>query len=82
MVREPYPLPRLGKTIHHMEGFQYETALDINMLYYTIRIFPYIQYMMTIVTEFGNLKYNRLPMGMFTLGYIFQTKVENLLGDI
>ena len=38
--------------------------------------------MMTIVTEFGKFKYNRLPMGMCASGDIFQAKVDKLLGDI
>ena len=38
--------------------------------------------MTTIVTEFGKLRYNRLPMGICTLGDIFQAKVDKLLIDI
>ena len=38
--------------------------------------------MTTIVTEFGKLRYNRLPMGMRTSGGIFQSKLDKLLGDI
>ena len=49
------------------------------MVYYTIIISPVRQDMTTIVTEFGKLRYNRLPMGMFTSGDIFQAKVDNLL---
>ena len=37
---------------------------------------------MTIFTEFDKFKYNRLPMGMCALGYIFQAKLDKLLGDI
>ena len=57
-----------------MEGFQYETALDIKMGYYTIRIFTMSQDMMTIVTEFGKLIYNSVPMGMCSSGDTFQAK--------
>ena len=42
LVRNPYPLPRIGKNIQKMEGFQYATALDLNMGYYTIRLSPVI----------------------------------------
>ena len=52
------------------------------MGYYTIRISPASQGMTTIVTEFGRFGYNRLPMGMYALGHIFQSKVDKLLGDI
>ena len=38
--------------------------------------------MTTIVTEFGKVKYNRLPMGKCVSGDIFQYKLDELLGDI
>ena len=38
--------------------------------------------MKTIVTEFRNFRYNCLPTGMCASGYIFQAKVDKLLGDI
>ena len=37
---------------------------------------------MAIITEFGEFRYNCLPMGMCALGYIFQAKADKLLGDI
>ena len=48
-------------------------TLNLIMGYYTIRISPSSQDMMTIVTEFGKFKYNRGYMGMCSLGDIFQT---------
>ena len=38
--------------------------------------------MTTIVTGFGKFRYNRLPIGMHASGYIFQYKVDGILGDI
>ena len=38
--------------------------------------------MTTIVTEFGKLRYNFLPMGICASGDIFQAKVDKLLVDI
>ena len=38
--------------------------------------------MTMIVTEFVKFKYNCIPMGMYNLGDIFQTKLDKLLGDI
>ena len=49
-VRNIYPLPRIDKTIKKLEGFQYVTALDINIIYYPIRRSSAIQDMMTLVT--------------------------------
>ena len=38
--------------------------------------------MKTILTEFGEFRYNFLHMGMCASGDIFQDKVDKLLGDI
>ena len=56
--------------------------MDLNTGYYTIRIYPASQDMTAIVTEFGKFRYNRLPMGMCAYGDIFQSKVDELLGDV
>ena len=37
---------------------------------------------MTIVTEFGKSRYNRLPMVMSASDHTFQSKVDKLLGDV
>ena len=65
-----------------LEGFQYTTSLDINMGYFTIRLSPASQDTTKIVTEFGKFIYICLPMGLCSLGDIFQSKVDELLGDI
>ena len=65
-----------------LEGFQYATALDLNMVYYNNRFYPVSQDMTTIVTEFGKFRYNYLPMGMCASGDIFPAKVDELLSDI
>ena len=77
-----YPLPKIGGTIQKLKGFQYATILDLNMGYHTIRISPASMDMMTIVTKFGKLRYNYIPMGVCASGDIFYAKLDNLLGDI
>ena len=64
LVRKSHPLPIIDKKIQQLEIFQYATALDLNMGYYTINILTASQDMTTIVTEFGKFIYNSLPMGM------------------
>ena len=68
--------------MQQLEDLQYATALDINMWYYIITIYPASQDMTMIVTEFGKFRYNCLPMGMCASGGIFQAKVYELPGDI
>ena len=82
LIRNLYPLPRIGKTMQQLEVLQYVAVLDLNMRYYTIRFSPGRQYMTVIVIEFGKFRYNRLPMGMCASAYISQAKVDELLGDI
>ena len=65
-----------------LEGIQYVTALDLNMGYYTIRLYPASQEITTIVTEFGKLRYNCLSIRMCASIYIFQAKVDEILSDI
>ena len=40
LVRDPYPLTRIGETMKQPEGYQYAESLDLNMGYYTIRLSP------------------------------------------
>ena len=55
LVRKPYPIPKISGIMQELEGFQYATALDLNMGYYTIRLDPGSQDMCTIVTPWGNI---------------------------
>ena len=64
LVRKAYLLPRISKTMQQLEGFHYAITLDLNMGYYTIRLSPASQYMMTVVTAFGKFRYNIFLMGM------------------
>ena len=70
-VRNMYPLPIIRENIHQLEGFQYANALDLNMEYYTICIFPASQDRTTIITELGEFIYNYLCMGILSSGDIF-----------
>ena len=80
--RKPYPLPKIGDVLQQLEGFQYATTLDLNMGYYTVRLSPEASDMCTIVTEFGKFRYLRLPMGVSCSPDIFQSKINELLGDL
>ena len=52
------------------------------MGYSTISLSPASQDMTTIVTEIWKFGYNSPPMGMYASGYIFEAKVDKLLGEI
>ena len=52
------------------------------MGYYHIRLDAAAQDVCTIITEFGKFAYQRLPMGVACAPDIFQSKINELLGDI
>ena len=68
--------------MQQLEGFKYATALDLNMGYYHIRLDTAAQDACTIITEFGTYAYQRLPMGVACAPDIFQSKINELLGNI
>ena len=82
LVRNPFTLPRINETLPQLEGFQYATALYLNMGYYPISRSLSSQDMTTIVTGLGKFRYKRLPMGMCASGDIFQANIDELLSNI
>lgn len=82
IVRKPYPLPKINDMIQKLEGFQYATALDLNMGYYTLRLDPRSSEICTIILPWGKYRYKRLPMGMSTSPDIFQEKMSELFEDL
>jgi hypothetical protein len=72
IVRKPYPIPKISTILQELEGFTYATALDLNMGYYTIRLYPTASEMCTIIFPRGKYSYKRLPMGFGGSADIFQ----------
>jgi len=52
------------------------------MGYYTVAIGLGSRDLTTIVTEFGKYRYKRLPMGLSCAPDMFQSKINELLGDL
>ena len=50
--------------MQRLQGFQYKTALDLNMEYYYIRLNSNSQRICTIILPWGKYKYKILPMGL------------------
>ena len=74
-----YTLSRIDKTMPHLEGFQYATALNLNMGYYTIRLSPDIKDTKRIVAEFVKFRYNHISMSMCDLVDIFKKNCTRYL---
>jgi hypothetical protein len=53
LKRMPYPIPKNAQMLQELEELAYETSLDLNMGYYTIKLDSDAQKLCTIVTPFG-----------------------------
>ena len=82
VLRKPYPLPKQSTALQELEGFQYATAIDINMGYYTLWLDLKTSGMGTIIFPWGELSYCRLPMGASNTLDVFQTKMNSLFNDL
>ena len=78
IVRNPYPLPKIQDLMLKLEGFQYASALDLNMGYYHIHLTPASRRLCTIVLPWGKYEYTRLPMGVKCAPDIFQERMTDL----
>jgi hypothetical protein len=79
IVRQPFPIPKISTTLQELEGFNYATAIDLNMGYYTIRLDPMAVEMCTMIFPAGKYSYLRLPVGMSGSADIFQSEMMDLM---
>lgn len=77
--RKPFPIPKISEIMQKLDGFQYATALDLNMGYYTIRLSPESQKICTIIFPWGKYQYLRLPMGVSCAPDVFQERMSDLM---
>ena len=79
LVRKPFPIPKISDIMQKLQGFQYATALDLNMGYYHIRLDPDSQKLCTIIFPWGKYQYLRLPLGVSVSADIFQERMSGLM---
>ena len=79
---KPFPIPEISDVLLKLEGFQYATALDLNMGYYTLRLDPDAIKICTIVLPWGKYSYLRLPMGIAGSPDIFQERMSGLMEQL
>lgn len=82
IIRAPYPLPKIQDMLQKLEGFSYATALDLSMGYYHIPLSKQAQRLCTTILPWGKYSYAKLPMGLCTSPDIFQSIMNELLGDL
>jgi transposase InsO family protein len=82
IIRHPYPLPQLSDIFARIDGFRYATALDLIMGFYQVRLTERASKLCTIVLPWGKYCYRRLPMGLLVSPDVFQSRMNQILGDL
>ena len=75
---KPYLMPKINEILFNLEDFQYATSLDLNMVYYQIRLRKNASNLCKIILPWGKYRYKFLPMGVANSPYIFQQKMNDL----
>jgi hypothetical protein len=57
-------------------------TLDLNMVYYYIKMSPFSKHLCTIVTPFGKYEYQHLHMGLCNSPDIFQECMYKIFSDL
>jgi hypothetical protein len=79
---KPYPIWLMQDILFKQEGFQYATSLDLNMVYYHIKLSPQRRKLCTIVLPWGKYEYDSLPMGLSNSPDVFQEKISTLMSGL
>ena len=71
-------MSRINDMLLRLEGFQYDTSLDLIMGYYHTRLRKNARDLCTIILPWGKYRYKRLPTGVANYPNIFQQKTNDL----
>ena len=71
-------MPNINYMLLKLEGFQYATSLDLNVVYHQIQLKQYSINLCTIILPWGKYCYKRLPMGGANYLDIFRHKMNGL----
>ena len=71
-------MPKINEMLFKLQGFKYDTSLDLNMVYYHNRLRENESTFCTIILPWRKYRYKRLPMGVSNSPDIFQQKIDYL----
>ena len=69
-------MPKIREMLLNIKGFKYALSLDLNMVYYHIRLSEKASNICTIIIPWEKHSCKRLPMGMSNSPRIFQEKMN------
>jgi hypothetical protein len=72
----------MSTVLQELEGFTFATALDLNMVYYTIGLDPDASKICTIIFPWGKYSYKRIPKGIIGSPDFFQAKMMELMESL
>ena len=75
---KPYQMPKIQEMQLNLEGFNYSMPLELNMVYYHIRLRTNARNICTIILPWGKYIYKRLPMGVCNSPEILKEKMNKL----
>ena len=73
-----YPVPEINETLFKVGGFHYATPLDLNMVYYHIRISKSASNLCTIIIPWGNIVTSVYQWYLLTQQNSFQQIMNDL----
>ena len=71
-------MPKINEILLKLEGFEYATSLDLNMVYYHTLLSENASNLCTIILLREKYRYNRLSMQVANSPDIFQQKMNDL----
>ena len=74
-------MPKINEILLKLGGFQCDTSLDLNMVYYHIRLSKNASNLCTIILPWGKYRYKYLPMGVTNSPEILQQKMNDLFHE-
>ena len=82
LVHKLFPISKITVIMQKFEEFTYTSALDLNVVNFTIRLDCVSQDVCTIIMPWGKYIYQWLLMGVMYAPDIFQDWMHNLMSDI
>ena len=75
---KPQRMPEINEILLKLEGFHYDTSIDLNMGYHHIKLRKNASNLCTIIIPWRKNCYKRLPMGIANYTDMLQQRMNDL----